>query len=45
LSDSLRDFYGDDGLRYSLMTMLSALLLSGGVLLLCGRAMPADLEE
>jgi MFS family permease len=45
LSDHLSLSHGDAGLRYSLMLMMVVPILVSGTLLLCGRAMPADLEE
>jgi predicted MFS family arabinose efflux permease len=45
LSDALSAVYGADGLRYSLMIMMSTLVVASGFLYLCGRALPADLEN
>jgi predicted MFS family arabinose efflux permease len=45
LSDKLSARYGVDGLRYSLMGMMLILVATSGFYYLCGRAMPADLED
>jgi predicted MFS family arabinose efflux permease len=45
LSDALTTQYGTNGLRYSLMCMMSVLMPSAGLFFLFGRAMPADLED
>jgi len=44
LSDTLSKPYGVEGLRYSLIVMLSPPAMSGVALLLCGRCVLADLE-
>jgi MFS family permease len=45
LSDWLSGKYGADGLRYSLMLLVSLLVASGTCFGFFGRAMPADLES
>jgi MFS family permease len=45
LSDSLQATHGVDGLRYSLMIMMSILVLAGVAFFYGSRAMPADVEE
>jgi predicted MFS family arabinose efflux permease len=45
LSDALSAVYGAAGLRYSLMTMVTVLMLSGIACYGFGRAMPRDLED
>jgi len=45
ISDALSAVYGADGLRYSLMLMLSLLLATGALFYLFGRTMPADVED
>jgi len=45
LSDGLNAHYGNQGLRYALMTMTTLLAASGIILYWSGRAMPRDLEE
>lgn len=45
LSDALSATYGAEGLRYSLIMMMSVLVATGGVFYLFGRAMPNDIED
>jgi MFS family permease len=45
ISDALSKVYGADGLRYSLILMMSLLVAAGGCFYLFGRAMPIDLED
>jgi MFS family permease len=45
ISDALSKVYGADGLRYSLILMMSLLVATGGCFYLFGRAMPVDLED
>lgn len=45
LSDALTEVYGIDGLRYSLMLMVSLLAFAAGFFYLFGRSMPADLDD
>ena len=45
ISDSLTASYGPQGLRYSLMLMMSLLVMTGGFFYLFGREMPTDLED
>lgn len=45
LSDALSAVYGGAGLRYSLMTMMTVLIVSGAVCYGLGRTIPRDLEE
>jgi MFS family permease len=45
VSDALSATYGAEGLRYSLMSIMPLLLVTGGFFYLFGRAMPADLED
>ena len=45
ISDALSKVYGADGLRYSLILMMSLLFAAGGCFYLFGRAMPIDLED
>jgi len=44
MSDAFSLTYGSDGLRYSLLIMTSALLVTGALFFMSGRAMPRDLE-
>jgi MFS family permease len=45
ISDFLTAGYGPQGLRYSLMLMMSLLVMTGGFFYLFGREMPTDLED